>query len=148
MDPKLARCGIYCGQCTAFLGVVAERAAKLKQLIERDFKWSQNVKAFDYQSTVKGLEWLSHQKCPGCRFVSETWCEVKKNCPRIKSNSIDNCLQCEEFPFCQFNEYQRSRYSYLLNDYKQIHEIGMERYLQLQEMRSKNGIRIQDIRDW
>ena len=147
MEKILGRCGVYCGQCDAFHGVVAELATKLKEKVEEDFSWAQESTEFNYQETLKGLSWFMKQTCPGCRQIEETWCDVYK-CKKIRENQMDNCLLCAEFPSCNFTSYQRKRYSYLLRDFEQIKEIGMEEYLKLQQKRAEDGIRLQDIRDY
>ena len=150
MEPQhpLAFCGIYCGQCTAFHGEVANRAAELKRLVEKDLSWAKEAKEFNYDETLKGLTWLAEQtRCAGCRQEVQEWCEVKK-CPKIRDHTIENCLLCAEFATCTLNHYVRTRYSYLLNDVAQIKEIGLEEYVKLQKQREEAGIRIQDIRDY
>jgi hypothetical protein len=144
----LAFCGIYCGQCTAFHGKVANRAKELKHLIEKDLTWAKEAQEFNYDETLKGLAWLAEQThCAGCRQEAQEWCDVKK-CKKIRDHTIENCLLCDEFPTCKLTHYIRTRYSYLLKDFEQVQEIGLEEYAKIQNQREEAGIRIQDIRDY
>jgi hypothetical protein len=152
MDKKLARCGVYCGQCRSFHGDTANLAKQLQNLINTDLSWIEDAwpkaqNPLNYTEFMRGLAWMTEQQCPGCRNVDESWCDVKK-CDKIQKDSIDNCLVCEEMPECKFTEYQRSRYSYLLRDWESVQETGIDSYCKEQEKREEQGIRIQDIRDW
>lgn len=147
MVEKLARCGIFCGQCSAFHGKVADLAKQLYHEIETDYSWAKESSEFNYNELLKGLAWMKEQRCPGCRQVSESWCDVK-NCSKIQNNEIDNCLICEDFLSCSKTEYQRNRYSYLIKDYNSLKKISIKEYLKLQDEKEKKGIRIQDIRDY
>lgn len=145
---KLARCGIYCGQCRAYTKEVTNIAQKLKQWVEKDFGWLKGVEeSFDYDNFLKGLEWFADSTCPGCKNSSESWCDVKK-CEKIQQNTIDNCLVCNEFSECIHTDYQRKRYSYLFKHIEFIKKEGLGKFLEEEEKNAEEGVRIQDIRDY
>lgn len=145
---KLGRCGVYCGQCRAYTAEVVNAAKQFKRWVEQDYSWLKEAEeSFDYENFLKGMEWFINAKCPGCRNSAESWCDVKK-CEKIQNNVIDNCLLCEEFSECSHTEYQRHRYSYLLNHIEYIKKNGLEKYLEQEEKKAEDGVRIQDIRDY
>jgi hypothetical protein len=119
----------------------------LKDVLVKDYSWLKEEQEFDYDSFLKGLEWFEDSDCPGCRQQERSWCDVK-TCIKIKENTVDNCLLCEEFSRCSHTEYQRNRYSYLLEHIEFIKEHGIEEYLREQEKKAEEGVRIQDIRDY
>jgi transcription elongation factor Elf1 len=148
LNQKLGRCGIYCGQCRAYTEEVVNAAKQFKQWVEQDYSWLKDAEeSFDYENFLKGMEWFINSKCPGCRESSEAWCEVKK-CEKIQKNMVDNCLICEVFSECSHTEYQRKRYSYLFDHIEFIKKYGFNKYLDEEEKKAKEGIRIQDIREY
>ncbi|TFG19315.1 MAG: DUF3795 domain-containing protein [Promethearchaeota archaeon] len=145
---KLGRCGVYCGQCRSYTEEMVNAAKQFKEWVEQDYSWLNDVEeSFDYENFLKGIDWFIDSKCPGCRNSSIIWCEVKK-CEKIQKDIIDNCLVCEEFPKCAHTEYQRNRYSYLLTHLDYIKKNGLEKYLEEEEKKAEEGVRIQDIRDY
>jgi hypothetical protein len=148
LNHKLARCGIYCGQCRAYTEEVTDLAEQFKKWVEQDYSWLKGVEeSFDYDNFLKGLEWFSKATCSGCRNATDIWCEVKK-CEKIKDNSKDNCLICDEFSECPYTDYQRNRYSYLFKHIDYIKKEGLGKFLEGEEKKADEGIRIQDIRDY
>ena len=148
LNQKLGKCGVYCGQCRAFTAEVADMATKFKEWVVTDYSWLKEVDySFDYDNFVQGLEWFTNSTCLGCRNSEEIWCEVKK-CEKIQQNTIDNCLICQEFANCPSTDYQRNRYSYLFKHIDFISKEGFEKYLEREVKKAKEGVRIQDIRDY
>ena len=148
LNEKLGRCGVYCGQCRSFHSEVPELAANLKVWINQDFSYLKEAEVdFDYDNFLQALEYFSKLERCGCRKQETVWCDVKK-CSKIKQNEIDNCLLCEEFADCEHTNYVRNRYSYLFDHIKLIQDIGFEKFLEEQEQKSKNGVRLADIRDY
>lgn len=148
LDERLARCGIYCGQCRAYTEEVADIAKQFKEWVEKDYSWLKEIdEGFSYENFIKGLEWFENSTCPGCRNSTEIWCDVKK-CDKIKRNEIDNCLICDEFSRCSNTDYQRKRYSYLFKHIEIIKKEGFESFLDEEEKKAREGIRIQEIRDY
>ncbi|NPD90218.1 MAG: DUF3795 domain-containing protein [Asgard group archaeon] len=147
-NQKLARCGVYCGQCRGFTEEVTDLAKQFKQWVEQDYSWLKDVEeSFDYENFLKGLEWFINSTCPGCRNSSESWCDVKK-CEKIQQDIVDNCLVCDEFANCPYTDYQRNRYSYLFDHIKFIEKEGFDKFLEEEEKKAEEGVRIQDIRDY
>ena len=148
LNQKLGRCGAYCGQCRAFNAEVEDLATKFKKWVIQDYSWLKDVEnSFDYDNFIQGLDWFKNSTCPGCRESTEGWCEVKK-CDKIQQNTIDNCLICDDFAKCPYTDYQRNRYSYLFNSIDYIGKAGFEKFLEEEERKAKEGVRIQEIRDY
>jgi len=148
LNNNLGRCGVYCGQCRAFTGEIADLATKLKQWIIQDYSWlKESNESFDYDNLIEGLNWFENSICPGCRNTKEGWCDVKK-CDKIQQETIDNCLICDNFANCQYTDYQRKRYSYLFNLVDLIKKEGLNKFLEEEERKAKEGVRIQEIRDY
>jgi hypothetical protein len=123
-------------------------ASTFMDYVLEDFQWLRGTEdTFDYDNFIKGLEWFKESTCPGCRDVSESWCDVKK-CEKIENNTIDNCLICEGFSECPLTDYQRNRYSYLFEYIEFIKREGLEELLVREENKAKDGVCIQEIRDY
>ena len=148
LNQKLGKCGVFCAQCSSFTGEMTELASKIKVWTVRDYSWLKDSdEDFDFDNFLKGLDWFIDSTCPGCRNVKESWCDVKK-CEKIQQGTIDNCLVCEDFASCKFTDYQKNRYSYLFEHRDYIKKEGFEKYLEREEKKAKEGIRIQEIRDY
>ncbi len=148
LNQKLGRCGVYCGQCGAFNAEVEDLATKFKKWVIQDYSLLKDAEdSFDYDNFIRGLDWFKNSTCSGCRELTESWCEVRK-CDKIQQNTIDNCLICDDFANCQHTDYQRNRYSYLLNSIDFIKKEGFDKFLEEEERNAKEGVRIQEIRDY
>jgi len=148
LNQKLGRRGVYCGQCRAFTGEMANLATEFKQWVIKDYSWLKEVEdSFDYDNFIQGLDWFKNSTCPGCRESTEGWCEVKK-CDKIQQNTIDNCLICDDFTNCPHTDYQRNRYSYLFKLVDFIKNEGFDKFLKEEERKAKEGVRLQEIRDY
>jgi hypothetical protein len=144
----LGKCGVYCGQCSSYLGEVSDLASQLLNCVSEDYSWLKDNKAFDFDNFVKGLDYfVHHTDCLGCRNKKEIWCDVMK-CPKIQNDKLDNCLICDEFSDCNLNEYQKKRYSYLYNHIKIIKDKGLDKFLEQEQQKSNDGLRLSDIRDY
>ena len=148
LQEKLGRCGVYCGQCRAYHREVPEAASTLRKWILEDYSYMKEEKeSFDYENFIKALDYFATLERCGCRGQNVVWCDVKK-CPKIKQDEIDNCLICDEFDECEYTDYVRNRYSYLFDHVKIIQEKGLETFLEEQEQRSQDGVRLSAIRDY
>ncbi|GAG54385.1 unnamed protein product [marine sediment metagenome] len=148
LNQKLGRCGVYCGQCRAFSAEMEDLATKFKKWVIQDYSWLKDVEdSFDYDNFIRGLDWFKNSTCPGCRESTESWCDVKK-CDKIQQGTIDNCLICDDFANCQHTDYQRNRYSYLFNLIDFIKKEGFDKFLEEEERKAKEGVRIQEIREY
>ena len=148
LQEKLGRCGVYCGQCRANHREVPEAASTLRKWILEDLSYLKEEKeAFDYENFIKTLDYFASLERCDCRGQTDVWCDVKK-CPKIKQDEIDNCLICDEFDECEYTSYVRNRYSYLFDNRDIIQEKGLDAFLQEQEQKAKDGVRLSDIRDY
>ncbi|TFG15068.1 DUF3795 domain-containing protein [Candidatus Thorarchaeota archaeon] len=148
LKENLCRCGIYCGQCWAYRAVIPRTASTLKEMIVKDLSYLRDTDLdFDFDEFVQNLDYFAKMEpCKG-RNEETTWCDVKK-CSRIKNDEVDNCLLCELFAECERTEYVRGRYSYLFDHVKIIQEEGLGAYLEGEEKKARDGVRLPDIRDY
>ncbi len=146
LKEKLGRCGVYCGQCRAYHREIPEAASKLRKWVLEDFSYMREEN-LDFENLIKALEHFASLEVCGCRRQKIVWCDVKK-CSKIHKDEIDNCLICEEFDACEHTSYVRNRYSYLFDHIKIIQEKGLDAFLEEQEQKSKDGVRLSDIRDY
>lgn len=136
-----AVCGVYCGQCPNGNGRVQFFAQELKRLVDTTrYGWMEdNIKSFKFSNFRKGLEWFAKNKCSTCLSISleEAHC-LNKKCAHEKK--LDSCLLCEEYLTCRNTEYQRETYPFVIENYKRVKEVGMEKYLEEEEEKTKAGI--------
>ncbi len=139
-------CGVFCEQCASGNGRIKELASELLRLTKDVNFHGPKIKAFDFKEFYKGLDWFGETYgCPTCLEIDEPWCAVRK-CEKAKN--LGNCLLCEDFIECSKNKYQRTRYSYLLEHYERVKEIGLEQYFLEEREKAKKGLLTHDIREY
>lgn len=134
-------CGVYCGQCPNGNGRVQFFAQELKRLVDTvRYDWMNDfVESFNFSNFRKGLEWFSSHKCPMCLNINVEKAHCKnKRCAHNKK--LNNCLQCHEYLTCKNTEYQRETYPFVIDYYKRVKEVGLEKHLEEEENRAKAGI--------
>ena len=99
----LAPCGLSCEKCFAYnRGKVGRHARELKKALGNFDIFAERFSSFlpvfeNYQGFKTLLAYLAEPDCPGCR---QGKCKYP-NCgvaPCHKSQGVDFCFQCEEFP--------------------------------------------------
>lgn len=136
-------CGVFCEMCPKGNGKLPELAAELYALVKDDFGWAEGTLEFKISDMEKSLLWLSKMRCPGCRKVEEPWCDVLK-CPRAKE--LGSCLLCADFMTCKNTDYHRDRYPFVVESYKRVKDVGLERHLAEERERARNGACLQKMR--
>ena len=138
-------CGVFCEMCPTGNGKISQLASELLRLIKNSYKWAEDEVNFSFKDVREGLEWLTKDSCPTCRQIKEPWCEVLK-CE--KASKLQSCLLCEEFLDCPSTAYHRDRYPFVIENYNRVKEIGLEKHLEEERKKAKNGITLIDIRKW
>lgn len=134
-------CGVYCGQCPNGNGRVKMMAGELKRLVDTTrYDWVEGVvKSFSFDEFRKGLEWFSDSQCPMCLNGGGAPCENKKCAPK---KNLESCLLCDEYLTCKNTEYQREWYSFVVENYKRVRQVGFQKYLEEEEERARAGVNL------
>lgn len=138
-------CGVFCEMCPTGSGKISELATELLRLIKGSYKWAEDSVNFSFEDFKKGLEWLTKDECPTCFKIPDPWCDVLK-CEKAKR--LQSCLLCEEFLECPSTDYHRDRYPFVIDHYKRVKEIGLEKHLEEERKKVQDGITLVDIRKW
>ena len=141
MDKKFSYgvCGVYCGQCPSGNGRVKFAANELKRLVDTvRYDWVEDVvKSFSYKEFRKGLEWIASNQCPTCLNGGGAPCENKR-CASAKN--LESCLRCGGYLTCEHTKYHREWYPFVVDNYKRVKEVGLEKHLEEEEERAKAGV--------
>ena len=138
-------CGVFCEMCPTGMGKISQLAIELLRLIKSSYKWAEDQVDFNFEDLHKGLEWLTKVSCPTCHHIKEPWCDVLK-CDKAKK--LQSCLLCEEFLECPSTAYQRDRYPFVIEHYHRVKKIGLEKHLEEERKKTRDGITLIDIRKW
>ena len=132
-------CGIYCGQCPSGNGRTKFAADELKRLVDTvRYDWVEGVvKSFSYREFRKWLEWIAGNQCPTCLNGGGAPCENKRCAPE---KNLDSCLQCGDFLTCEHTKYHRDWYPFVVDNYKRVKEVGLEKHLEEEEERARAGV--------
>jgi len=108
-ESLIAYCGLYCGDCHAYKGIIPDLALELrKELRESKYeKFAESITKHsfgtdfkDYEKCYKVLGAMIKFRCEkGCRAGggSES-CKIRICC---QTKGIDGCWECEEFETCK-----------------------------------------------
>jgi hypothetical protein len=101
----LAYCGIYCGDCLGYTGVIADAAKDFLKVLE-NYKFDRTVKCIfheelkDYEKFSEMLKFMCGLKCPQpCREreSSAVRCPIRKCC---SEKGFYACYECNDFEIC------------------------------------------------
>lgn len=114
-------------------------AGELKRLVDTTrYDWVEDVvKSFSFDEFRKGLEWFSNSQCPMCLNGGGAPCENKKCAPK---KNLESCLLCDEYLTCENTEYQREWYSFVVENYKRVRQVGFQKHLEEEEERARAGV--------
>jgi len=139
-------CGVFCEQCPVGNGLVNRLAKELKRLTSDFSNDFPDCKVFNFREFDKALNYFSEEHgCPGCQFISEAWCDVRK-CEKV--DEVKSCLLCDEFRDCPRTEYQRGRYPFVLEHYDRVREVGLEGHFEEEREKAEKGLLLNDIRKY
>ena len=133
----LAYCGLYCGDCPAHTGEIADAAQNLLDVLTK-FKIDQLAtivfpKEFgDYATLQKSLEFLRNARCTTiCRLREDTAvsCPIRKCC---KNKGFFACHECADFEGCEKIKtfMQGFHAEACIANLKSIKELGVESWLE------------------
>ena len=114
-------------------------AGELKRLVDTvRYNWvEQVVKSFKFAEFRKGLEWFAVAQCPMCLNGGGAPCENRK-CAAEKK--LPNCLLCDTYLTCEHTKYQREWYPFVVDNYKRVKEVGLQKHLEEEEERARAGV--------
>lgn len=139
-------CGVFCEQCPTGNGLINRLAKDLRRITSDFANDFPDFEGFNLKEFDRGLEYFGEEYgCPGCRNLTEAWCDVKR-CE--KAEAAESCLLCEAFRECPNTEYQRDRYPFVLEHHDRVREIGLEGHLREERERAEKGVLLNDIRKY
>jgi hypothetical protein len=132
-------CGVYCGQCPNGNGRVRYAAGELKRLVDTTrYGWVEEaIKSFSFNEFRKGLEWFSQAQCQGCLGGGGAPCP-NRGCTEEKG--LRSCLECGDYLNCSHTEYMRDTYPFVVDNYRRVNEVGLEKHLEEEERRARAGV--------
>ncbi|MFH1688914.1 MAG: DUF3795 domain-containing protein [Candidatus Eisenbacteria bacterium] len=100
----LAYCGLYCGDCMGYTGVIADAAERFKAVLEQ-YQFGKTAAAMfqeelaEYGNLVEMVDFMSGLRCPAvCRSrTGHTSCQAKNCCI---GNGYFACHECDGFETC------------------------------------------------
>ncbi len=100
----IAYCGLYCGDCFAYKGKIADLARDLRKELRQE-KFDIIVKGIpfkafkNYKECYDVLGALVRLRCKNtCRGGGNPFCKIRKCCQK---KNIDGCWECNEFETCK-----------------------------------------------
>lgn len=129
----LAYCGLYCGDCLGFMGVIANAARDFKAVLER-YRFDMTVKCVfpeelrDYDAFHEALGFMTSLRCTRiCRERDDTGssCDVRKCC---RTKGYYACHECSDLETCDKlrTVLGRLHADSCLRNLKAIREMGLE----------------------
>ena len=132
----LAFCGLYCGDCLGYTGLVAKRAKSLMAVLEkhqfdRTAKSVFSVELKDYDRFREMLGFMSGLKCPKIcrkREDSETSCKIRECCIE---KGFYACYECDDFEICgKLKSFMQGLHAdSCLKNLRAIKEMGLEAWI-------------------
>jgi hypothetical protein len=131
----LAYCGIYCGDCLGYTGVIADAAEDFKCVLEK-YEFEKSAKYIlpdqlkDYDKIFDKIVFMASLRCPiVCRERTDdnVDCEIRKCC---RSKGFFACYQCDNFKNCEkLKSMEGIHYEAMIKNLKEIREMGLEEWI-------------------
>jgi len=133
----LAYCGLYCGDCLGYTGVIADVAKNLMMVLNK-YKFDRTVKCVlskelkDYDKFYEMLAFMTGLKCPKiCRERGEysgTSCKIRKCC---RDKGFYSCYECNDFEICdKLKTFMEGLHAdSCVKNLKAIKEMGLEAWI-------------------
>ena len=129
----LAYCGLYCGDCLGYTGVIADAAWEFVTVLER-YRFDLTAKGVfpeelrNYDAFREALGFMAGLRCPQiCREREDTGtsCEVRRCC---RERSLYSCHECGGFEACEKLRFVLGglHTDSCLRNLKAIREMGLE----------------------
>lgn len=125
-------CGLYCGDCPNYTGVIADLARDLrKELRKNKFELvAENIPFKELKSYPECYECLGAMvklRCKGCKTGRANFCNIGK-CAVKKD--IDGCWECDEFESCDKFEFLKPIHGEAnLKNLRKIKKDGIEVFI-------------------
>jgi len=138
-------CGLYCKLCDN-LARIPEQSSALYETLRKggwEYFGPQCIAGFnEFWSALEALGRMG-QECKGCRGgCGNPDCNIRK-CAQDRNVTL--CSSCEDYPCDHISELAK-RYPNVISDGKRQQELGLDKWIQLQEQRCKTGFCYCDIR--
>jgi len=138
-------CGLYCRLCST-VGRIPQQASALRESLEKG-GWEQfgEFVVPGFKEFWAALETLSElgETCPGCRGgCGAPDCGIRR-C--AQDRGVEVCSACADFPCERIEQFGRA-YPHLIADARYQQEVGLETWVQEQELRCCTGFCHDDIR--
>ena len=127
----LASCGIYCGDCLGYTGVIADAAEKFKKVLEK-YQFEKSARAIfpeqfkDYDKIFDKIVFMSGLRCPMVcreRKDDDVDCEIRSCC---KSKGFFACYECDDFEICEKLKIMEGlHYEAMTKNLKEIKAMGL-----------------------
>ena len=131
----LAYCGLYCGNCLGYTGVIADAAEDFKAVLEK-YEFEKSAKAIlpdqlkDYDKIFDKIVFMTSLRCPiVCRVRTDdnVDCEIRKCC---KSKRFFACYECDDFvAYEKLKPMEGLHYEAMIKNLKEIKEMGLEEWI-------------------
>ncbi len=134
----VAYCGLYCGDCLGYTGVIADAAEAFAEVLER-YQFERTAAHIfpeelpEYDRFRENLAFMTELRCPArCRKAEgeavPTGCAVR-NCCIDRGNFA--CYECDEFETCaKLRElHGELHYDSSLRNMRALRELGLEAWL-------------------
>ena len=131
----LAHCGIYCGDCLGYTGVIADAAEDFKAVLEK-YEFEKSAKCIfpeqlkDYDKIFDKIVFMASLRCPMvCRERTDDniACEIRECC-QVKG--FFAYYECYDFEVCEKLKIMEGlHYEAMLKNLKEIKAIGLEEWI-------------------
>ena len=132
----LAYCGMYCGDCLGYTGVIADAASDFKAVLDK-YKFRQSAECIlpeqlpDFNKFEERLAFMTGLRCPQvCRERQDDTidCAVRKCCIE---RGYFACHECEDMETCEkLPAYGGGlHYESWMMNLKAIRDIGLDKWL-------------------
>jgi hypothetical protein len=132
----LAYCGICCGDCLGYTGVIADAAEDFKAVLEK-YKFEKSAKAIlpdqikDYDKIFDKIVFMTSLRCPMVcreRKNDNVDCEIRKCC---ESKGFFACYECDDFEICEKlkSMMEGLHYEAIMRNLKEIKAMGLEEWI-------------------
>lgn len=132
----LAYCGLYCGDCLGYTGLLAKRAKSLMTALEKH-KFDRTAKCVfpkelkDYYRFHEMLGFMTGLKCPKVcrkRKDTETSCKIRECCI---DKGFYACYECDDFEICdKLKSFMQGLHAdSCVRNLKAIEKMGLEAWI-------------------
>jgi len=134
----IAYCGLYCGDCFAHEGKIADLARDLRKELravrfDKTAEFLSNLSFFkvfeNYKQCYKILGAMVRFRCKkACKGGGgPPFCKIRKCCQK---KGIDGCWECEEFPTCEKLDFLKANHGDAhIKNLRKLRKKGVKEFL-------------------